>query len=215
MGRLPGAPGPVAWRALLPDLVLLEGGTRTARDEAVRAVLANMLNEAEAGLRTGRTGRGKPVLLAPVGASYSVSRSGDLLLVGTARNAACGVDLEVIRRDLPVLDVAESFFAPNEAAFIRTQSKALQPWAFFALWTAKEAVLKATGEGVAGGLRTPHLGGDALTPLLNGARFVKLDLGAGVSVALLTADTGSGAVIAAHATIRQHPSGSGLEDRGG
>ena len=133
--------------ALLPSLTLLEGATKTAW----HTVLADMLGTPEDAMRLGRTPRGKPVLSTPAGAGFSRSHRDGLLLLGAEHDADVGVDLEILRDDLPLLDIADSFFAPVENAWLHS-APARRASRFFALWTVKEAVLKATGQGVTDGL---------------------------------------------------------------
>ena len=62
------------------------------------------------------------------------------------------MDVEWVR---PVKDMEElvaRFFSPRETELFREVAAADRPGAFFNLWTRKEAMLKATGEGLAGSL---------------------------------------------------------------
>lgn len=135
---------------LLPGLMLLQGATGSAW----HTVLADMLDTPEDAMRLARTPRGKPVMSAPAGAGFSRSHRDGLLLLGAKQDAEVGVDLEVIRDDLPLLDIADTFFATSEAAWLRA-APARRAARFFALWTVKEAVLKATGQGITEGLPVP------------------------------------------------------------
>src|SRR5437763_310665 len=47
-----------------------------------------------------------------------------------------------------LLEIAERFFSPREAAALRGRSPSAQTRAFFHCWTRKEAYLKARGMGV-------------------------------------------------------------------
>jgi 4'-phosphopantetheinyl transferase len=59
-----------------------------------------------------------------------------------------GIDLEYIRSDLQVEQLAERFFSRREIATLRTLPPEVQRQAFFLCWTRKEAYLKARGEGL-------------------------------------------------------------------
>jgi 4'-phosphopantetheinyl transferase len=59
-----------------------------------------------------------------------------------------GIDLERIRFDLAVAEIAERFFSRREVAMLRTLPTELQRQAFFRCWTRKEAYIKARGEGL-------------------------------------------------------------------
>jgi 4'-phosphopantetheinyl transferase len=112
----------------------------------VRLVLAAILDRPAAALgfdRTCRCGQqhGKP-RLAGAGPEFSLTHAGDL--VGVAVHAGpVGLDVEQVR-ELPHLPaMAAHVCSPGESA--------PDTGAFFTLWTRKEALLKATG----GGLATP------------------------------------------------------------
>jgi 4'-phosphopantetheinyl transferase len=94
--------------------------------------------------------RGKPVL--PVdrdpSLAFNVAHSSGAGLIGLARGAAIGVDVETVRPSDSFLSLASTCFAPEEKA----ELAALPAWqhakAFYAGWTRKEALIKATGEGL-------------------------------------------------------------------
>jgi 4'-phosphopantetheinyl transferase len=114
-----------------------------------------------------RTGRfGKPALANPPARGeqlfFNLSHSASTVLVGLA-TTDLGVDVEDIRDNLDPDSLAEQVFSPREQ-----QALAARPpgrpriEAFFALWTRKEALLKALGTGF---FRKPtelDLGEDAL-----------------------------------------------------
>ncbi|MBM3561920.1 MAG: 4'-phosphopantetheinyl transferase superfamily protein [Alphaproteobacteria bacterium] len=104
--------------------------------------------------RFGATPHGKPFLLAPsVGFDVSLSHTRGMAAVAIASGRAVGVDVESFLTPRDALKVAERFFAPDEAALLRAESDPIaQSEIFFAIWTLKEAVLKADGRGLARGL---------------------------------------------------------------
>jgi 4'-phosphopantetheinyl transferase len=107
-----------------------------------RIVLAAAVGGAPAGLRFDRTCRcgaqhGKPTL--PGGPGFSLTHAGDL--VGVAVHAGpVGLDVERARPLSDLAAMAEHVRSPGETVADDT--------AFFALWTRKEALLKATGDGL-------------------------------------------------------------------
>ena len=96
--------------------------------------------------------RGKP-FLANTGDSlqFNLSHSHELALYGITRNIAIGIDLEYIR-PIEVEQLAKRFFAPQEYSALSQIPPDAKTAEFFRYWTCKEAYLKATGEGLAGGL---------------------------------------------------------------
>lgn len=70
---------------------------------------------------------------------------------------ACGRDIGVDVEDqcsggTPLLDIAERFFSPSEAAALRRLPASRQLGRFYELWTLKEAYIKARGQGLSLGL---------------------------------------------------------------
>ncbi|GAA3142364.1 hypothetical protein JOF29_000854 [Kribbella aluminosa] len=85
------------------------------------------------------------------GLAVSISYSHQLVAVAASHDGPLGIDLEEIRlREVDPL--ANRWFAPQELEWMERQPDRLL--AFLQLWTAKEAVGKALGRGLAnGGLR--------------------------------------------------------------
>ncbi|MGA3164144.1 MAG: 4'-phosphopantetheinyl transferase superfamily protein [Verrucomicrobiota bacterium] len=77
-----------------------------------------------------------------------MSHSHGIALYAVTRGREVGIDLERIRSNLAVAEIAERFFSRREAAMLRTLSTEEQREAFFRCWTRKEAYLKARGEGL-------------------------------------------------------------------
>jgi phosphopantetheinyl transferase len=95
------------------------------------------------------TTRGKPYLK---GGDYhfSLSHSGNWLSLMINKEKPVGVDLEVIK-DRDFLKLAGRFFSPLEKKWLE-EDPYNRSGRFYQIWTQKEAVLKATGEGLAGRL---------------------------------------------------------------
>lgn len=80
------------------------------------------------------------------------SHSGDRLLVALGEGVHVGADIERLRPRPRALDLAQRYFAPEEAAWLGALPAAAREHAFLELWCAKEAVLKAHGRGLSFGL---------------------------------------------------------------
>jgi 4'-phosphopantetheinyl transferase len=80
--------------------------------------------------------------------SFNLSHSRGRALVAVSLGPEVGVDVERLRRDLPIDRLAARFFSPREIAALRSTPEAVRPAAFFACWTRKEAFVKATGAGI-------------------------------------------------------------------
>jgi 4'-phosphopantetheinyl transferase len=84
---------------------------------------------------------------------FNWSHTGDVAVVALARGLELGVDVERLDRDMNALEIARRFFAPAELVALQACNETDRNASFLKLWTAKEAVLKATGEGLAHGLQ--------------------------------------------------------------
>jgi 4'-phosphopantetheinyl transferase len=91
---------------------------------------------------------GKPFLVGTAGVRFSVSRSHGLVLLAFVRDRDIGVDVELLREDLGLEEIAARFFSAREAATLRSLPNGVRKEAFFACWTRKEAFAKAKGRGL-------------------------------------------------------------------
>jgi 4'-phosphopantetheinyl transferase len=94
---------------------------------------------------------GKPELageIANTGVTFNLSHSGNMAVVAVGHNTDMGIDIEFKKfiRDWP--GVARRFFSSNENAELMTLEESRRMDAFFDCWTRKEAIIKATGEGL-------------------------------------------------------------------
>lgn len=94
---------------------------------------------------------GKPRLRTPVAdLALSVSHAGDRVAVAVARDVPVGVDVEPVAHGHDVTSVAGlALSAAEQETFWRLPASA-RPAALMRYWTRKEALLKATGDGLAG-----------------------------------------------------------------
>jgi 4'-phosphopantetheinyl transferase len=117
----------------------------------LRAVLGLYLNRAPECLSFCYRSHGKPALTRESGEdaiSFNMSHSHGVALYAVARGREVGIDLEFIRGDLDVEQIAERFFSRREIATLRALPIDLRKYAFFLCWTRKEAYIKARGEGL-------------------------------------------------------------------
>lgn len=119
----------------------------------LRGILAGYLDVPPESLAFVAGEHGRPALAdASGGLQFNWSHSGEHALVAVARGIQPGIDLERLRARPRALEIAQRFFCAEEAAALAALPSAQRDAAFLALWTAKEAVLKATGRGLAFGL---------------------------------------------------------------
>jgi len=115
----------------------------------LRTILASYLDvpdPSQLALRVGE--HGKPVL-ADGAVFFNLAHSGALGLLGIARDAEIGVDLELVRDFDDMPRVMRASFAPAEVEAIVALDSQYRVAAFYRCWTRKEAVLKALGSGLA------------------------------------------------------------------
>lgn len=104
-----------------------------------------------AALRFDYSSNGKPALAGEfvgAGVHFNLAHSEDLALVAVTRIGMVGVDVERVRVTKDADELVSRFFSPRESELFRKVPTEEKPAAFFNLWTRKEALLKATGEGI-------------------------------------------------------------------
>ena len=117
---------------------------------ALRTVLCGQLGCRNDQLAFGTSRYGKPFAVldeTPAPISFSVSHSGRHGLIALAPSGRLGVDVEerVARHD-PDGEI-RTIFAPGERAELASATGDRKLQLFFALWTMKEALIKALGTG--------------------------------------------------------------------
>jgi 4'-phosphopantetheinyl transferase len=84
--------------------------------------------------------------------NFNWSHSGGFALAVIGKCCAPGIDIERRRSRARALDIAEHYFCKEELAVLASMPESTRGDEFLRLWTAKEAVLKALGRGIAFGL---------------------------------------------------------------
>jgi 4'-phosphopantetheinyl transferase len=114
----------------------------------MRHLIAGRLGVQPADLAFALGPHGKPTLAHPTSPiRFNLSHSGGFAALALAHGCEVGIDIEAMR---PINeDIAERYFSPFEIAALHALPARERPPAFFRCWTRKEAVIKATGEGLA------------------------------------------------------------------
>lgn len=92
-----------------------------------------------------RDGAGTPLF-------FNTSHSADIAICAITSACAIGVDVESMREIPEIEGIAQRFFLPGETRALMDLPAESRTRAFYACWTRKEALLKATGKGIAEGL---------------------------------------------------------------
>ena len=117
----------------------------------LRRLLGHYLEADPAALTFSYGPAGKPEVAGPEaarGLSFNLSNSEDWALLAVARGQRLGIDLEAIRDEEDRGAVARRFFAAAEVAALESFAAPRQAETFCAIWTRKEALLKACGAGL-------------------------------------------------------------------
>ena len=120
-----------------------------------REILAKYTNCDPSSLKFDKAQNGKPYLVVAgqAGPFFNLSHSGSVAAMAVCRAADVGIDIEKLR-DVPD-GFADRFFAPEERSALATISDPeARRRTLILCWTRKEAVVKATGEGIARGLQS-------------------------------------------------------------
>ncbi len=137
---------------------------------------------------------GKPHPTGPAGGwEISVSHSGEWVVLVVSEGVPVGVDVERVSASRDLGGLAAYTLSDTEREAWEGLSEAERTGAFFGYWARKEALLKATGQGLSGGLTSVEVSGphtDAALLAWSGpaapdhARLLDLDAGDGYRAAL-------------------------------
>lgn len=126
-----------------------------AAHAGLRAILGRVIGCRPRDLRFAASALGKPHLVAPAEATalaFNLSHSRDHALVAWRQSGPVGVDLEVLPRTAtPPWELLDAL-TPAERAGIEAAPPGERAWHTWRCWVRKEAVLKALGCGLSGGL---------------------------------------------------------------
>jgi len=115
---------------------------------ASRTLIGRYLNTDPRSLRFVEEEHGKPALRDRK-IEFNASHSGDLVALAFSPDTPVGVDVERRRELHDTLALARRYFSAEEVAMVEKSTDATD--AFFTIWTAKEAIVKASGKGIGTG----------------------------------------------------------------
>jgi 4'-phosphopantetheinyl transferase len=121
----------------------------------VRQILSSYCDTEAAALTFVRNGQGKPYLVPQTNGprlQFSVSHSGDYCVLALRLDDPIGIDIEEVRYLSHAIDIAKSYFTPEESRALATVGEEHRCDTFFVWWTHKEAAVKALGLSLAANL---------------------------------------------------------------
>jgi 4'-phosphopantetheinyl transferase len=119
----------------------------------LRWVLGNALGVSPPAVPIVRGVRGRPQLADGVGIDFNVSHTRDVALIGIAHTRRIGVDVERVDRDVRADGLARKFLTSAEQATLSPLPETERRARFLRYWTCKEAMSKATGDGLSAPMR--------------------------------------------------------------
>ncbi len=122
---------------------------------SLRNIIGYVLNEDPRQLGFAYTSSGMPLLdlnWSHTDITFNVSHSHDLAIIAVSIKNIIGIDVEMVRKDIEYEKLSKRFFSELEHQQIMGFDETSRLEAFFSTWTRKEALVKATGTGIAYGL---------------------------------------------------------------
>lgn len=117
----------------------------------LRTLLGRYLDVEARDVRFSYSQHGKPSLAPPLAESqlqFNLSHTAEYVLIGMCLRRQIGVDVEQMRSDFEIEELASRFFSTSEQRAILRLPKSQRRRAFFRCWTRKESLLKARGGGL-------------------------------------------------------------------
>ena len=146
----------------------------------VRKVLGQELRMQPGDLVFRADNHGKPHIVAPGGKAlhFNLSHTRGRSVLVVSRKVEVGVDVESLQREVELLALARRYFATPEVRMLEDLAPEPQRELFFALWTLKEAWVKAKGLGLRVPLDEFSFHGPGLTLAANAADAQSVAIGA-------------------------------------
>ena len=161
---------------------------------ALRSLLGKYLQQAPEQFAFSCGEHGKPQI---PGIEFNVSHTEALAVFAFSINQPLGIDIEHGQRELDYQRLALRFFSSRENELLQETEIGIRKKAFLRLWTRKEALLKATGEGISRKLNQVDVSGSV-------CRIASLDQTQESAWSLYDIDVGSDYVGALSAQGERH-----------
>jgi 4'-phosphopantetheinyl transferase len=120
---------------------------------SLRWVLGRMLDLAPSRVPIVRGARGRPRLDGDAKLDFNISHTEGVAFIGVTRTGRIGVDVERGERDVNADGLARKFLTDAERATLAPLDESARRARFLRYWTCKEAMSKATGDGLSAPFR--------------------------------------------------------------
>lgn len=120
---------------------------------SLRWVLGRMLGSSPSSVPIVRGARGRPRLDGDAALDFNISHTEGVALIGVTRTGRIGVDVEREERDVNADGLARKFLTDGERATLAPLDERARRARFLRYWTCKEAMSKATGDGLSAPFR--------------------------------------------------------------
>jgi 4'-phosphopantetheinyl transferase len=131
----------------------------------LRTILGAYVEEGPSELIFEKTNSGKPFLATKTRKGriqFNMTHSEDVVCYIMSRENEVGIDIEYVKPNFDWYSIAKVYFTFHEMSLLESLPGDEQIRTFFTLWTRKEALLKATGEGLNG---IKDMGSSAINPI--------------------------------------------------
>jgi 4'-phosphopantetheinyl transferase len=118
---------------------------------ALRIILSKYLNIPEKDIHISNTKFGRPYVDEKheiTWLNFNLSHSNMLAIYAVTRSRDIGIDIEYVRQMEDANGIVQRFFSEEEISLFNSMPEDGKTWAFFKLWTRKEAYIKALGLGL-------------------------------------------------------------------
>lgn len=119
----------------------------------LRIQLAKTVNIAPTQLRILKSKYGKPYLADFPNLAFNLSHTANKMVVASGYDTELGIDIEQCKPRTNLASLVDKCFASEEKDYWRQLPVSQQLPGFYRFWTRKEAFVKATGRGIALGLK--------------------------------------------------------------
>jgi 4'-phosphopantetheinyl transferase len=114
----------------------------------LRSIIAGSFGTDPASVEIVRGTRGRPQLAGAPALDFNISHTAGVAIVGTTRRGRIGVDVERLDRAINVTGIARTVLTRDERSAIASLDADAKRQRVLTLWTCKEAMSKATGDGL-------------------------------------------------------------------